>query len=94
MYLSVHTVFLMKMQKITSPFVSVWSPTTALERALPCLTVLIGREVALPGWFERNRYNPPGYWNLMLCAPSCQAVSPVEEPEPLHVRTYQFKLKQ
>ena len=44
-----------RFKKITSPFVSVWSATTALERALSCLTALIRREVALPGWHERNR---------------------------------------
>ena len=49
---------------ITSPFVSVWSPTTVLERALSCLTALIGREVALPGWYERNRQKVVGYWKF------------------------------
>ena len=40
-------------QKATPPFVSQWSPTCVLEKALSCLTSLIGREAVEPGWYER-----------------------------------------
>ena len=39
--------------RVTSLFVSRWSPTLVLEKALSCLTSLIGREAVEPGWYER-----------------------------------------
>jgi hypothetical protein len=42
-----------RQQKETPPFVSQWSPTCVLEKALSCLTSLIGREAVYPGWYER-----------------------------------------
>ncbi len=47
----------MQHQKVTSLFVSRWSPTLVLEKALSCLTSLIGREAVEPGWYER-------YWKI------------------------------
>ena len=50
-------------QKVTSLFVSRWSPTLVLEKALSCLTSLIGREAVEPGcmnvtaWRESIFYN-------------------------------------
>lgn len=42
-----------KKMEVTSLFVSRWSPTLVLEKALSCLTSLIGREAVEPGWYER-----------------------------------------
>ena len=56
------------MQKATPPFVSQWSPTCVLEKALSCLTSLIGREAVYPGWYERFWKREPQTLQYILLA--------------------------
>ena len=57
-----------RQQKETPPFVSQWSPTCVLEKALSCLTSLIGREAVYPGWYERFWKREPQTLHYILLA--------------------------